>query len=287
MKVLFINNFYNVDYLNDTVFHGARSLLGSECVDSSHAWYMYADTMRDRAVPLYGNGFNIAGKLPNISVDRTHIEEKIQDRFFDLIVYGSVHRCMDYWESVSKSYDPNKIVFIDGEDELTIKTELLGKGTYFKRELQNNNIGEIRPISFGIPRSQILSNDSVEKTKILANLTYYEIGYLFNSEYEYNLEYQRSYFGLTRKKAGWDCYRHYEIIANGCLPVFYNLHECPQHTMTLWDKTLLREATEFFWNFRAHNSQDGRYTELRTACMNMLREKLSTEAVFTYILNSI
>ena len=29
-----------------------------------------------------------------------------------------------------------------------------------------------------------------------------------------------SYFGSTKKKAGWDCMRHYEIVASGAVPFF-------------------------------------------------------------------
>jgi hypothetical protein len=29
---------------------------------------------------------------------------------------------------------------------------------------------------------------------------------------EYKRDYRKAYFGLTRKKEGWDCMRHYEIL---------------------------------------------------------------------------
>jgi hypothetical protein len=48
------------------------------------------------------------------------------------------------------------------------------------------------------------------------------------------------------KKAGWDCMRHYEIIANVCFPYFVNIEDCPPNTMTLWPKDLLKEGNKLY-----------------------------------------
>eukprot|EP00754_Rhynchopus_humris_P015468 Rhum_TRINITY_DN14441_c4_g2::Rhum_TRINITY_DN14441_c4_g2_i1::g.89281::m.89281 len=37
---------------------------------------------------------------------------------------------------------------------------------------------------------------------------------------DYFNEYRHSYYCVTRKKKGWDCLRHYEILATGCVPYF-------------------------------------------------------------------
>ena len=39
--------------------------------------------------------------------------------------------------------------------------------------------------------------------------------YIYQTEPEYYENYQRAYFALTCKKGGWDCMRHYEILASG------------------------------------------------------------------------
>ena len=36
----------------------------------------------------------------------------------------------------------------------------------------------------------------------------------------YNIMYQNSIFALTYKKAGWDCFRHYEILMNAVFLFF-------------------------------------------------------------------
>ena len=45
--------------------------------------------------------------------------------------------------------------------------------------------------------------------------------------------YQNSLFSLTYRKTGWDCLRHYEILASGSIPLFLDLEKCPEDTTTL------------------------------------------------------
>ena len=61
-------------------------------------------------------------------------------------------------------------------------------------------------------------------------------------EAEYHANYRRSYFGLTRKKAGWDCMRHIEILAAGCVPLFVDLAIAPAGSLGLLPKDMLGEA---------------------------------------------
>ena len=84
MRVLFISKAELPDFQCDMVFHGLRSLLGADCIDANHMWYMYSDTMEaywNTRVPnngkSYGNGFTLYGLLENIDIDRTKIVSKI------------------------------------------------------------------------------------------------------------------------------------------------------------------------------------------------------------------
>ena len=80
------------------------------------------------------------------------------------------------------------------------------------------------PISFSIPECKILKKIP-EKKKLLAHIIPGRLNtYIFSDESDYYLDYQDSVFGITCKKAGWDCLRHYEILANGCIPLFLDLH---------------------------------------------------------------
>ena len=65
--------------------------------------------------------------------------------------------------------------------------------------------------------------------------------FVAGQESEYYQMYQQSWFAHTKKKGGWDCLRHYEILANGCIPIFENLEDCPEQTLTTFPKQLLKD----------------------------------------------
>ena len=93
-----------------------------------------------------------------------------------------------------------------------------------------------RPISFSIPKEKIIQ-DMPRKTKLFprhivdpevaSNVTDSMTKYAFDSEDDYYADLQASKFGITTKRAGWDCLRHYEIAANACVPCFRDLDKKP------------------------------------------------------------
>lgn len=98
------------------------------------------------------------------------------------------------------------------------------------------------PISFSVSRTKIVS-EIPEKDKDFAYIIPGNLStYIFTEEEDYYNDYQRSYFAITRRKGGWDCLRHYEILANGCIPYFIDINQCPTNTMHLLPKALIWEA---------------------------------------------
>ena len=94
---------------------------------------------------------------------------------------------------------------------------------------------DLRPISFGFPESKIM-NVATEKTQLFAShCVDSEVskalgktnGYCFNTEETYYSDLKSSKFGVTTKRSGWDCLRHYEIAGNGAVPCFRDLDEKP------------------------------------------------------------
>ena len=87
--------------------------------------------------------------------------------------------------------------------------------------------------------------------------------YTFTNEIDYYEEYSKSWFAHTKKKAGWDCLRHYEIMMNGCVPIFEDLENCPINTMVnLPKKEIMKfskssvsnsEYNEFILNYTRTN----------------------------------
>ena len=285
MKILYISKGRKPDYQCDMLFHGLRSLLGPDVVDVNRIWFMYANSFGPGKHDLsecYGRGFTLYGQLPDDSnVDRTDIRKKIKNRYFDLIIYGSVHRDRSFFNKVRSNYPPSKIIFIDGEDEPGTAS-LLGQGIYFKRELVD---ADALPIQFAIPKEKIVPEIPM-KTRQISTHAPWEIppGPRYEKESDYYKDYGQSYFAKTRKKAGWDCLRHYEIMAAGALPYFERLEECPPRTMELLPKSELLLARKMHDSWPA---QEAGWQELMSKVRTALREKLTTEALARHLLERI
>ena len=93
------------------------------------------------------------------------------------------------------------------------------------------------PVSFSIPETKIFSGGLPVKTKdfprhivdpeVCAAVPGSVSRYAFDNESAYYADLQQSRFGITMKRGGWDCLRHYEIAANGAVPCFRNLQDKP------------------------------------------------------------
>ncbi len=104
--------------------------------------------------------------------------------------------------------------------------------------------------------------------------------YTFTDETLYYDEYSKSMFGITMKKAGWDCLRHYEIVAAGCLPYFKDYQSCPQFTMMNWPRELQRETNSMF-----ETRDFTRYTLVLNDFSKYCSEHMTTKALASYVLD--
>jgi hypothetical protein len=294
MRILYISGGDRPDYLCDMLFHGLRMELGADVVDAERLWYMYADEFgaekHDRS-ELYGRGFTLYGLLSSdAKVDRTDLESKIRSRFFDLVIYGSIQRCCHLIREVLAAYPAKKTVFIDGEDHSTIIPALQGHGIYFKRELAAPT-WQIWPIQFAIPEERIGTTPR-PKTKLQAFIDPRDKRtYIHKTEASYYGDYSESLFGITMKKGGWDCLRHYEIMANSCVPWFLDLESCPPTTMTRLPRHQLLAAKKildtrgvgFFESCEGREVWERLQREIEAA----IREYCTTRALARYVLRTI
>jgi hypothetical protein len=287
MRILYITNHIQIaqqsggylnDYLNDLLFHGFTELDDIEVVDSTPIIHLYKEN--ETKIPnhhLWGKGFSSTYLIDKDTVDRTNIEEKIKDKYFDFIIYGAVKRCLDYYDLVSSIYPSNKIILIDGDDFTGVHS-LSTKHPYFKRELLDS---KMIPIHFAIPESKI-TKIKLEKTQEYGSIIPGQGGYKFDIEQEYYNDYNKSYYGVTMKKAGWDCMRHYEILANYCIPYFTDLHECPKNTLTSLPKELLLDAREL-----ANNFDNQKYFNILDELFDYTKSHLTTKELAKYVLKKI
>lgn len=107
----------------------------------------------------------------------------------------------------------------------------------------------IYPLSYSLPDEMVVLDSDICKTRIWAEINPMDRStYRFRcgQEAEYHQQYRDAMFAYTLKKGGWDCLRHYEIMVNGCIPVFVDLDHCPRDTLTSFPKDLVREANRVF-----------------------------------------
>jgi len=254
MKILYLTGFGDenmADYLRDMTLHGLRNLFGENVVDYPGCWTMYKDELKKRnfnSGNLWGKGFNIYGTLTNYNnINRSDIKKKIEKKFFDLVIFGSIRRSNKFLDEVIK-YN-NKFVFIDGEDDQFIDNKYSNKSLYFKRELLTKE-KNLLPISFSVPKEKIIQEINNKPFFLIAPLIPgYKKTYIYNDEKSYNNMYEKSLFAITTKKAGWDCLRHYEILMNGCIPLFLNIKNCPELTCTNLPKKKISHVNEKYLKF--------------------------------------
>ncbi len=110
--------------------------------------------------------------------------------------------------------------------------------------------------------------------KEVASLVGGQPTYAFTSEDDYYRDLQASSFGITTKRAGWDCMRHYEIAANGAVPCFRGLdtkpETCAPHGLHEGNCIAYRSAEELV--SRLDGLSVTEYSRLREGALNWVRE---------------
>lgn len=129
----------------------------------------------------------------------------------------------------------------------------------------------------------------------------------FVTESSYYAQYASSYYGLTMRKAGYDCLRHYEILASGSIPFHLGIRKLRDQlplTMYLYPKALIMEAM----NLPGIPSEDevaaaakkgkmprldmqkldhGRYCTLQARLLTYTRRALTSTALAQYVVRQV
>jgi hypothetical protein len=227
------------DYLELSILHGLKELLGKECFDIPKKKILYGDFSQSPKEKLHGKGFSILSiPLPDLLHNPILETENV-----DAIIVGDGHMYGEF-PNFSSLYEITPNVWVlDGHDlygEATRKINFQGEEIIgaqfensFKRELIED-IDSVYPTGFGIPEHRIREIDFSLKTRMIQKTSPSEAcfsnspnKYLYEDEEEYYDDMASAWFGLSCKKGGWDCLRHYEIIASGSLLLFKDYDKKP------------------------------------------------------------
>jgi len=231
VKILFIattNPEKQGDYLELSLIHGLRSILGEDFVEYPKKKILYGDFSESPINSLHGKGFTYCTEpITDVQYDRNNLKKSD----FDVVLIGSGHM---YGEKYQINH-PN-IWYTDGHDlygvaerrvlyqgEDLIGTQFTSK--CFKRDLIES-LPSVYATGFGIPEKKIRPINLEIKGKQFqttapSDACFLSNGaYKFDNENDYYTDMAESWFGLTCRKGGWDCLRHYEILACGALLLF-------------------------------------------------------------------
>jgi hypothetical protein len=105
--------------------------------------------------------------------------------------------------------------------------------------------------------------------------------YAFTNEADYISNYGNFSFALTHKKAGWDCFRHLEIMYSGAVPYMPDASLIPEFTMVHYPKKFLAEVAEGLRHSRVVISSDS-----HQKLASYFNDNLTSAAMARYVLRA-
>jgi hypothetical protein len=110
---------------------------------------------------------------------------------------------------------------------------------HITRIFESNKRRRVYPLSYSIPEECFVDVEVEKKEFFSPLIPGKDSTYIYPDQQSYYAMYQESMFGFTYRKGGWDCLRHYEIIANKCFPFFIGLEDCPPTAMVNFPRELV------------------------------------------------
>lgn len=262
-RVLFVTPGFE-DYLSDGLLHGLRQLIGADVLDYPKQDVLYAGgqgLVRGGGFTLYG----LLDDEP-LDRHRA-LSRAVEGEFDLVVFGDIWRTFGLFTEWAPRLHGRVPMVVLDGSDRVEpypyggfwwrrrgwwALPRAHPRAMYFKREitpwtgwfrsylllpppLAQRAVRWLRPTSFSIPAEKIVDaapeKDRDFATHVvdeqLAALVGGSTRHVFADEDTYRADLQRARFGVTTKREGWDCLRHYEIAANGAVPCFRDLHRKP------------------------------------------------------------
>ena len=236
-KILFLNP-GREDYLGDGLFHGLRTLLGSEVVDYPKMDFAYDTYPSGRRSALYGHGFTLYGLLEDIAVDRNRAVDRAVGGEFDLVVFADIWSTFGLFAQLAPALERRTpMVVLDGADRVEpypyaglwwrrrvwwVLPRAHTRATYFKRELSPwtgtfrsyltlppplssrlPSIRAMREISFSIPAEKVIGEPPVKDQLLARHIVDREVAARVGTDSGYKFDDEREYYAdLQRSRFG-------------------------------------------------------------------------------------
>lgn len=128
-RVLFIAG-PSEDYLADGLFLGLRALLGDRAVDHPRIDALYETVTPERRQRLYGRGFGLYAMLPEVEVDRLHVDRQLAEGRFDVVIFSDIHRTYGRFVELLPLLGKSRVAVLDGADSAALYPY---SGRYWRR----------------------------------------------------------------------------------------------------------------------------------------------------------
>lgn len=318
MKVLFLTSSFE-DYLSDGLLHGLRSLLGCDLVDFPKPERMYQgfrapDEMPGRGFTLYGQLDDIEVDRRDVyfRIERRKFDLVIVgDVYRDFGMFVQALPFLDPKKTALLDGADQQATYPYGgkwwRHPQHWSLPRANRFVYFKRELTPRSLHyrtylivpeflcrtlptprNWRRTAFSIPAEKVVSAPPLKEKLLPAHIVDPEIArhvagssttYPFARESDYYHDLQISRFGITMKRSGWDCLRHYELAANGCVPCFRNLDQkpasCAPHGLT--DENCINYRNYQDLMSQIEHMDNSRYERLRKTALEWARRNSTVE----------
>tara|TARA_Y100000310_G_C20637282_1_gene791867 strand:- start:731 stop:1636 length:906 start_codon:yes stop_codon:yes gene_type:complete len=287
MKILYVTTpgpSSQGDFQENMILHGLREIISTGVVDYPRKKIMYNDFSETVREEIHGRGFTLY-TVPLLDLNR----EQRKMSHLDVILYG-VTDAYGVTDFPNINQLCKNIWYVDGHDTSDIK-----KTPCFKRELFEEQ-KNVYPTGFGIPDYQIRAIDldnkdqkfqttapaeAFFKPEVMRHLVNYYT-YTWEQEKEYYQDMQRSWFGLSCKKGGWDSLRHYEIMASGALLLFREYDKkpdlCAPQNLPCFSYGSLEELDDLTNRLVINNKPTKEYIEMLLAQRDWLSKFGTTKA---------
>lgn len=136
----------------------------------------------------------------------------------------------------------------------------------------------IRPISFSYPIVEAVPT-TVPRSSLAPIIPGYP--YSFDDHSAYMDTYRKSLMGITHRKAGWDCFRHVEILAAGAIPLMLDAAEIPRYTMIHYPKHAMTEVMKLVVEQRLLPDE-----HVRQNFVHYFNQHLTSASMARYLLES-
>jgi hypothetical protein len=235
-RVLFLHA-NSEEYMADSLLHGLRLVLGEGVVDVPRRDALYDDLPSKRRAQLYGRGFTLYGRLPEVAVEREGWMDRALAGEFDAVVFADIWRFWAPWVQLRPHLRELRqkgvrLVAIDGGDGTVLfphgprwwrqmrpwpLPRVEGRIDVYKRELAPSTawtraygllpprlaarlLRNVRPLAFSIPEDRLARGDEVKRKLLARHVVDPEVARLVSDgQTKYAFESEDAYYADLRQ----------------------------------------------------------------------------------------